>query len=238
MGQPQDQIIAIIPAAGVGKRMGVNIPKQYLTINDQPILSHTLTAFLEHPKVDKVIVAIGKDDEYFSDLSVSNHPKLLKTFGGKERADSVLASLEFAVERGYSDAWVLVHDAARPCITHKDIDLMLESRAAFSQGAILAMPVRDTMKRANKDNQISETVCREQLWHAMTPQMFPLQTLQQNLKNALADNAKITDEASAMEWAGVSPGLVAGRPDNIKVTHAEDLLLARLYIDQHKRNEQ
>ena len=238
MGQPQDQIIAIIPAAGVGKRMGTNIPKQYLPINDQPILSLTLTAFLEHPKVDKVIVAIGKYDEYFSDLSVSNHPKLLKTFGGKERADSVLASLEFAAEKGYSDAWVLVHDAARPCITHKDIDLMLESRAAFPQGAILAMPVRDTMKRANKDNQISETVCRGQLWHAMTPQMFSLQTLLQNLKNALADNAKITDEASAMEWAGVSPGLVAGRPDNIKVTHAEDLLLARLYIDQHKRNEQ
>ena len=238
MGQPQNQVVAIIPAAGIGKRMGVNIPKQYLTINDQPILSHTLTAFLSHPQIDRVIVAVGKEDEYFSELDEVSHPKLNKTYGGDERADSVLAALEHSIELGFEDAWALVHDAARPCITATDIDLLLESRAQFPQGAILAMPVRDTMKRAGKNHQISETVCREQLWHAMTPQMFPLALLLNNLKKALQADANITDEASAMEWAGDSPGLVAGRPDNIKVTHAEDLQLARLYIEQHKRAEQ
>ncbi len=238
MSRPQDQIIAIIPAAGVGKRMGVNIPKQYLTINDKPMLSHTLTAFLEHPRVNKVIVAVGRDDGFFAKLEEASHPKLIKTFGGKERADSVLAALACAEEHGYSDAWVLVHDAARPCVTRDDIDAMLKARTQFPQGAVLAVPVRDTMKRATKENQIAETVCRERLWHAMTPQMFPLDALRRNLKNASAENANITDEASAMEWAGESPGLVSGRPDNIKVTRGEDLRLARLYLDQHKRNEQ
>ncbi|MBM7071937.1 2-C-methyl-D-erythritol 4-phosphate cytidylyltransferase [Shewanella sp. 202IG2-18] len=235
MSQAQ-QIIAIIPAAGVGKRMGVNIPKQYLSINNKPILSHTLGAFLKHPKIDKVIVAISKEDEYFADLKEIGHPKLIQTIGGAERADTVLAAIEYAQSEGYNDAWALVHDAARPCITHVDIDLMLESRQQFPQGAILAMPVRDTMKRAGGRNQIVETVCREQLWHAMTPQMFPINALKGNLINALQAGAIITDEASAMEWAGESPGLVAGRPDNIKVTHAEDLQLARLYIEQHERN--
>ena len=229
-------VIAIIPAAGVGKRMGVNIPKQYLSINDKPILSHTLSAFLEHPKVDKVIVAISKEDDYFAELDEKCHPKLIQTIGGIERADTVLAALKHAIKIGIKDAWVLVHDAARPCITHVDIDLMLEARKQFPQGAILAMPVRDTMKRSSEGNLISKTVCREQLWHAMTPQMFPIKSLHDNLTCALSEGVSITDEASAMEWAGINPGLVAGRPDNIKVTHAEDLQLARLFIEQHKRN--
>ncbi|WP_133407547.1 2-C-methyl-D-erythritol 4-phosphate cytidylyltransferase [Parashewanella tropica] len=230
MSEHIDRIIAIIPAAGVGKRMGGNIPKQYLTIKDQTILSHTLNVFLSHPKIETVIVAIGENDLYFDELPEAKHPKLIKATGGKERADSVLNALNCAANNGLSKSWVLVHDAARPCITNGDIDKLLASRAQFPQGAILAMPVRDTMKRSDTDGKIEQTVCREQLWHAMTPQMFPLEPLKENLEQALANNVSITDEASAMEWAHIQPGLVSGRPDNIKVTHTDDLQLAEIYL--------
>ncbi|RLV61546.1 2-C-methyl-D-erythritol 4-phosphate cytidylyltransferase [Parashewanella curva] len=230
MSETIDRIIAIIPAAGVGKRMGVTLPKQYLTINHRAILSHTLNAFLSHPNIDKVVVAIGEDDPYFKELPESEHPKLLTTIGGKERADSVLSALKYAEQNNSSDSWVLVHDAARPCITHDDIDKLLDARQEFPQGAILAIPVRDTMKRAGSDGTIDRTVCREQLWHAMTPQMFQLNILMNNLERALSEDVTITDEASAMEWANIQPGLVSGRPDNIKVTHKDDLPLAELYL--------
>ncbi|MGB0894567.1 MAG: 2-C-methyl-D-erythritol 4-phosphate cytidylyltransferase [Parashewanella sp.] len=238
MSQVPEKIIAVIPAAGVGKRMGGNIPKQYLSINEKTILSHSLSVFLSHPSIDKVIVAIGVDDEYFDELEEAKHPKLMKTLGGVERADSVLAALKCAKGSGFSNAWALVHDAARPCVTSDDIDLLLASRVDNPQGAILAMPVRDTMKRATDDQQIINTVCRIQLWHAMTPQMFPVKELCHNLSQALIQEVSITDEASAMEWAGVHPGLVAGRPDNIKVTHPEDIQLASLYLAQHQSQHQ
>ncbi|MBE8168035.1 MAG: 2-C-methyl-D-erythritol 4-phosphate cytidylyltransferase [Shewanella sp.] len=237
MSQPLEHVIAIIPAAGVGQRMGANVPKQYLKIDGKCILSHTLNAFLNHPKVNVVIVAVSEEDQFFNELPESNHPKLVKTHGGSERADTVLQSLKCANRLGHNDSWALVHDAARPCITRSDIDLMLESRSAYPNGAILAMPVRDTMKRANSNDLIKNTVCRELLWHAMTPQMFIVNELQKNLSGALDDHALITDESSAMEWAGITPGLISGRADNIKVTHAEDLQLAALYLSQHKKNE-
>ncbi|MCL1077798.1 2-C-methyl-D-erythritol 4-phosphate cytidylyltransferase [Parashewanella spongiae] len=237
MSQSLDHVVAIIPAAGVGQRMGANIPKQYLEIDGISILSHTVKAFLNHPKVDVVIVAVSKDDQYFDQLPESNHSKLVKVQGGSERANTVLESLKSASQLGYEDSWALVHDAARPCITRRDIDLLLKSRENYPNGAILAMPVRDTMKRADSSSLIKNTVCRELLWHAMTPQMFVVSELQKNLNEALNDNVLITDESSAMEWAGINPGLISGRADNIKVTHAEDLQLAALYLSEHKKNE-
>lgn len=222
--------LAIVPAAGIGARMGAAIPKQYLPLGEQTILGQTLDRLLAHQGIDKVIVALHPDDVWFAQLPQAVHPKIDAVVGGKERADSVLAALESLDTVTAKDAWVLVHDAARPCLHHDDIDRLLQSRGQFPQGAILAMPVRDTMKRAKADGEIEQTVCRDNLWHALTPQMFPAKALADNIRNATEAGAVVTDEASAMEWAGVSPGLVSGRADNIKVTHPDDLPLAELFI--------
>lgn len=227
-------IVAIVPAAGIGSRMGATIPKQYLPLLDKPILAHTLQRLLSHPAIDKVIVAVSAEDSWFDSLAEARDPKLTRVLGGKERADSVLAALSALPDS--CDAWALVHDAARPCLTHGDIDALLASRLTYPQGAILAMPVRDTMKRAATDGSIETTVCREALWHALTPQLFPAERLKQHMEQALAAGVSITDEASAMEWAGVYPGLVSGRADNIKVTHPDDLQLAGLFLQAQQQH--
>lgn len=219
-------VVAIVPAAGIGARMGAGKPKQYLELLGQSILAHTLDRLLSHPLISQVIVALHPEDSFFENLPQANHPKLVRVLGGGERADSVLAALQQAPEH----SWALVHDAARPCLTEGDIDKLLASRTQFPQGAILAMPVRDTMKRANARGEICVTVCRDNLWHALTPQLFPSCQLKLYLQGAIAAGVVVTDEASAMEWAGISPGLVSGRADNIKVTHPADLELAELFL--------
>ncbi|BAJ03144.1 2-C-methyl-D-erythritol 4-phosphate cytidylyltransferase [Shewanella violacea] len=228
MNDSQQKIVAIVPAAGIGSRMGADVPKQYLKIAGQSILSLTLQVLLTHPRIDRVILALHPQDSYFSSLPEAKHPKLLTVVGGEERANSVLSCLNRVDE----DCWAMVHDAARPCLAHSDIDKLIDSRVLFPQGAILASPVRDTMKRGDKQGRIEQTVCREQLWHALTPQLFPVMSLRENLSKSLKVKANITDEASAMEWAGIAPGLVTGRADNIKITHPDDLRLAELFLSQ------
>lgn len=226
--QANDMVVAIVPAAGIGSRMGAQLPKQYLQICGQSILAYTLDTLLSHASISQVIVALNAKDTWFADLPQAKHAKLTQVLGGNERADSVLAALNVAPNQ----AWALVHDAARPCLTTADIDNLLLSRAQFPQGAILAMPVRDTMKRANTAGEVNSTVCRDHLWHALTPQLFPVNALKSALTAALAASAVVTDEASAMEWSGISPGLVSGRADNIKVTHPDDLGLAELFLQR------
>ncbi|WP_418358344.1 MULTISPECIES: 2-C-methyl-D-erythritol 4-phosphate cytidylyltransferase [Shewanella] len=224
-------IIAIVPAAGIGSRMGADKPKQYLQLGQQSILAHTLDVLLSHDDIAHVIVALHPQDKHFNALPQATHPKLSQVMGGGERADSVLAALDYALSI-HPQAWALVHDAARPCLRHEDINKLIGSITQYPQGAILAAPVRDTMKRSDVNGLITSTVDRALLWHALTPQFFPIKTLHDNLSNALAANVLITDEASAMEWAGVMPGLVSGRADNIKVTHPDDLHLAALFMAQ------
>ncbi|MGI2259127.1 2-C-methyl-D-erythritol 4-phosphate cytidylyltransferase [Shewanella sp. GXUN23E] len=233
----KQQTLAIVPAAGIGARMGADIPKQYLMLGEQCILAHTLDSLLAHPAIDAVVVALHPDDVWFAALPQSRHPKIRTVLGGKERADSVLAALQSLSPEIAQNAWVLVHDAARPCLHSRDIDKLLAARQQFPQGAILAMPVRDTMKRAGVKGEIAQTVCRENLWHALTPQMFPADELAQQLAAALAAGTVVTDEASAMEWAGINPGLVSGRADNIKVTHPDDLPLAQLFLQAQSLNK-
>ncbi|MEZ9537310.1 2-C-methyl-D-erythritol 4-phosphate cytidylyltransferase [Shewanella sp. 10N.286.51.B8] len=231
MNVENQSVIAIVPAAGIGARMGATIPKQYLTLGEQSILAHTLDSLITHKQIQQVIVALHPEDTFFATLSQASHPKVKTVIGGQERADSVLRALVSIDNETTESNWALVHDAARPCLTEADIDKLLRSRAEYPQGAILAMPVRDTMKRStNSTNLISETVSRDHLWHALTPQLFPCKSLQQHLSDALKQGVQITDEASAMEWAGVNPGLVTGRADNIKVTHPDDLQLAALFL--------
>ena len=218
------KIIAVIPASGVGSRMGVEIPKQYLKIQDRTILEHTLKPFLEYPDIEKIIVVVSKTDPYYPELEILKHPKIQITFGGETRAHSVLNGLNIADEH----AWVLVHDAARPCLKRSDLDKILQ--IDDPNGAILSIPAVDTIKRTQDNQRISHTEDRSTLWLALTPQFFPAKSLKQAINAAFEQGFTITDEASAMELAGFHPQLVAGRSDNLKVTRPEDLALAEFYL--------
>lgn len=218
----------VVPAAGVGSRMGASCPKQYLPLAGKFLIEHTLERLLGHPKVEQVIVAISASDTFFSTLAVASHPRVITTLGGAERADSVLNGLALVTSE-----WVMVHDAARPCITHQDLDLLIRE-AVTPDGALLGSRVRDTMKRTDLHGLIQKTVDREQLWHALTPQFFPTSLLRSALVKGKEHGAVITDEASAMELAGFRPKMVEGRADNIKVTRPEDLALAALYLQQQE----
>ncbi|HDM8043710.1 TPA: 2-C-methyl-D-erythritol 4-phosphate cytidylyltransferase [Vibrio campbellii] len=225
--------IAIVPAAGVGSRMKADRPKQYLLIDGKAVLEHTVEKLLSHPKISKVVVAITDDDPYYPELSVAQHPDVIRVAGGKERADSVLSGLNY-VSTHLESEWVLVHDAARPCVLTSDIDRLIDVCCAHPTGGILASPVRDTMKRANAAQNIDHTVDREALWHALTPQMFKTQQLTQALADALEQGATITDEASALEWLGEKPALIQGNANNIKITQPEDLALAEFYLSRER----
>ena len=225
-------LTAIVPAAGIGSRMGADCPKQYLTLAGKTILEHTLGCLLSHPAIARVIVALAPHDGWFEQLTVAADPRILRVEGGIERAYSVLNALHVAQGK-----WVLVHDAARPCLCHGDLDKLITTAMACD-GAILGSRVRDTMKRTDGAGNIVATVEREQLWHALTPQMFPTGTLKRALEEGLALGALITDEASAMERAGFTVKMVEGRADNIKVTRPEDLSLAELFLQQQSARQQ
>ena len=229
----KNNIWVIIPAAGVGRRMGSATPKQYLLLNDKPVLEHTLNIFMAHDAVSEIVVAVSKEDEYWATLSISNQKPVLLAEGGKERSDSVLNGLKYIESKANDDDWVLVHDAARPCLRKEDLSLLIDSLSTHSVGGILAVPVRDTMKRAvAKTNLINKTVDRDDLWHALTPQMFRYKMLKDALEMALRKNQEITDEASAIELAGFQPKLIEGHADNIKITRPEDLELAAFFLRQ------
>lgn len=227
-------IIAVVPAAGIGSRMQTGRPKQYLTIGQSTILEHSIASLLAHPAINRVIVALSPDDNYFQQLPLASDRRILTVTGGKQRADSVLAGLQAAEQAD----WALVHDAARPCLAADDLSRLLSLCHHSRIGGILAAPVRDTMKRSEPGKDaIAHTVEREALWHALTPQLFPLALLRQCLARALEEGATITDEASALEYCGYHPELVAGRSDNIKVTRPEDLALAAFYLTQQHNKE-
>ncbi len=232
------QFIVIVPAAGVGKRMKADCPKQYLCINNETILSHTVMKLLSHPAISKIVLAVGIDDQYFAESILAQHNDIIRVNGGVERVDSVLSGLK--VVDKHECPWVLVHDAVRPCISHKDIDKLIDECLAHNSGGILAAPVRDTMKRGirlNAElNKVDSTVDREQLWHALTPQMFKTGELTLAIEEAIANELQITDEASAMEQAKLPSLLVHGSSENIKITHPDDLALAEFYINKEAKN--
>lgn len=214
----------IIPAAGIGSRMRADRPKQYLPLAGRALIEHTLDCFLDHPGLQKLVVCIAADDPWWPQLSCANHPLIQRAAGGAERADSVLNGLRVLLESGASAAdWVLVHDAARPNLARTDLDRLLAELADDPVGGLLAVPARDTLKRAGSDGRVQETVDRSVIWQAYTPQMFCLGALRNALDDALAAGAQVTDESSAMEFAGFAPRLVEGRADNLKVTRPEDL---------------
>jgi len=222
---------AVVPSAGVGRRMGAAIPKQYLEINNKAVIEYALDCLLSHPTINGLVMAMHPDDNCWAEISLHAERPFSIVDGGEERCHSVLNALSFLLEKVDANDWVLVHDAARPCLRHEDIDRLIE-QASKDVGGILAVPVRDTMKRADAEQHINETVDRNQLWHALTPQMFRLGQLHEALTQALNSNALVTDEALAMELAGYKPLLVEGHADNIKITRPEDLALAEFYLHQ------
>lgn len=229
------KIWALVPAAGSGSRMQSETPKQYLLLNGQPVLQHTLNLLLQAPRLAGVIVALSETDNRFRGLLAAQDPRVQPIVGGRERADSVLAGLRYLSKRAGSQDWVLVHDAARPCLTHSLLHSFCEKILSETEGGILALPVADTLKRVQQ-HTIQRTVDRSQLWAAQTPQMFPLFALLSALEDALAQGVLVTDEASAMEWAGHSVSVVPGEPGNLKITQPQDLPLAALILRVQEEN--
>ena len=221
---------AVVPAAGVGKRMNAGRPKQYLELAGKTVIEHTLLRLLSAEVFTAVAVAISEEDPYWPDLDVSAHKKIITAAGGKERADSVLSALKAIRTVASDDDWVLVHDAARPCITTIDIHHLIDSLKTDEIGGILALSSHDTLKSVQGDNIIVGTLDRSHIWRALTPQMFRYGFLK-NALEAAEGNTAITDEASALELQGMQPKIVEGRPDNIKITRPEDLALAQFYME-------
>jgi 2-C-methyl-D-erythritol 4-phosphate cytidylyltransferase len=228
-------IWAIVPAAGIGRRMQADRPKQYLSLNGRPVLEHTINTLLANSNISGLVIAVRDDDIYWPEIKLNSAKPVIPAKGGKERADSVLNALNelFSNERYSQDDWVMVHDAVRPCVRQQDINKLVTDVSDDASGGILALPVRDTMKRQRADSDIAvvaQTVERKNLWHALTPQYFPASALKDALQAALDNKLEITDESSAMEIAGFAPKLVEGHEDNIKITRPGDLALASLYF--------
>ena len=219
---------ALVPAAGSGSRMGVERPKQYLELAGRPLIHHTLAALCAHEAIGQVCVVLSPGDEWWPSFDWSAlGEKLVPLFcGGATRAESVTNGLAAMAGNVAPEDWVLVHDAARPCLARRHLDALVAELADDPVGGILAVPVADTLKRAGDGQRIAETVPRDGLWQAQTPQMFRHGLLLSALRNAPV----VTDEASAIEAAGHAPKLVAGDMTNLKVTYPLDLHLAELIL--------
>ena len=224
-----ESIWAVVPAAGVGSRFAssAKTPKQYLPIGGKSVLEHSLAVLCAHPKIVGVMLALDANDAHWPKFSELNAKPICICRGGNTRAESVQNALAMLLQMGVSlNTLVAVHDAARPCLLAVDLDSVLSAAQADGVGAVLATPVRDTVKRSDTGLRVLETLDRSQIWAAQTPQVFRLAPLAQ----AIAQFPAATDEAQAMENAGFSPKLVAGRASNIKITVPDDLALAGFYL--------
>ncbi|MCU4676907.1 2-C-methyl-D-erythritol 4-phosphate cytidylyltransferase [Catenovulum sp. 2E275] len=229
------QIAAIIPAAGVGKRMQANIPKQYLTINQISILEHTIRKLSQITNITQIVVVVSESDPFIKQLQTQLPAQVKLVTGGAERVYSVLAGLRSLDSERFQ--WCLVHDAARPCVLAEDIEKLIQSCLSCNVGGILATQVRDTMKRqlVNPHHNVAvieKTENRDGLWHALTPQMFKTHELIAAIELGLAENKAITDEASAMELTNAEIRLIEGDASNIKITRASDLALAEYFLNR------
>ncbi len=227
-----ERVWAVVPAAGSGRRMGGALPKQYLRVAGRTLLEHSLRALAAHPAVEAIVVAISADDPHWDAAVRALDTPLWVAPGGAERCHSVLNGLTFLRARAAIDDWVLVHDAARPCLRRGDLDRLIDAARGHPSGGLLAVPAKDTMKRAGANLAVEHTVARGGLWHALTPQMFRLGPLHDAIEQALEAGGVVTDESSAMEYMGHHPLLVEGHADNIKITRPEDLPLAEFFLSR------
>lgn len=228
-------IVAVVPAAGTGSRLGGDMPKQYLPLGTGPgrrtVIEHAIEVLLDYPEIEHLVVAVAEGDAIWPTLPPARHPVVTTVCGGPSRAESVLAGLHGLRDVADADDWVLVHDAARPGLRADDLDSLVRAGRRSPDGALLAVPARDTLKQAD-GRRVATTLDRSTIWQAQTPQMFRLGALQQALETA---GATATDEASAIEAAGGRPTLVPGHHDNLKITYLEDLALAEATLRNQGR---
>ncbi len=214
----------IIPAAGTGNRMANALPKQYLPLAGKPMISHTIQVFFNHPRIASIHLALSPDDAFWRSLALEPASKLkLHYTGGESRSETVLNTLQ-SIDVA-DDDWILVHDAARPGLTHALLDNLLNTLETDEVGGLLALPLADTLKQADAENRTQKTISRDNLWQAQTPQMFKYGVLKHALQanSGAASRPAFTDEAEAIEALGLSPKLVQGELRNLKVTYPQDL---------------
>ncbi len=233
---------ALIPAAGVGRRMQKDVslaavPKQYLELNGRTITEHTLDRIAQLSCLSGIVLVLGKQDSWWQSLKLEFSVEVMTAKGGAERADSVLNGLLSLQGHASAEDWILVHDVVRPCVSLDDMEKLVSSFSHEAVGGILAAPVRETLKRVNPDYSIDATVPREHYWLAATPQMFRYGLLKDALEKALAENLLITDESHAMEYAGHPVKVVQGNSENIKITQAEDIFLAEQILNKQAIHE-
>jgi len=217
---------AIVPAAGQGSRFGTQLPKQYTPLLGRPIVSWSVSSLLADPGLAGVMIALSPGDTRWAAIAESRDPRVRTCEGGERREHSVANALEALAEVATDTDWVLVHDAARPCLRGEDLQALVVALQEDAVGGLLAVPVSDTLKRADDSMRVEATVPRESLWRALTPQMFRFGLLRRALALCLERGRAVTDEASAIECLGLRPTLVRGHADNIKVTNPEDAALA------------
>lgn len=226
-------IWVVIPAAGIGKRMQADRPKQYLPLLNKTVIEHTLSCFSQHKAIAGIVISLHANDPYWNKLKINLPIPYFIAKGGKERSDSVLNALQMMQNelKVNANSWVMVHDAARPCLLQTDLNKLISSCLNKNIiGGILAKKASDTIKRSNADQSILRTERRDNLWHALTPQMFRLKQLSNALELAIEQNIIITDDASALEHSGESPLLIEAVGSNIKITHPDDLALAEFLL--------
>lgn len=223
---------ALIPAAGTGSRMGAALPKQYLDLDGRTVLERTIARLAGLRELAGMVVVLRAGDDFWPRLALPSQPGIFTAVGGAERCHSVLSGLEALSTIAAPTDWVLVHDAARPCVRVADIDRLVHELDSHPVGGLLGLPVSDTIKRADAAGEVMATVDRSGLWRALTPQMFRLGALRDALRQALAAGVIVTDEAAAMEYTGQMPRMIEGSADNLKITRPEDLARAALFLRQ------
>jgi 2-C-methyl-D-erythritol 4-phosphate cytidylyltransferase len=231
------RLFAVVPAAGRGERFGGRHPKQYVTLLGRPVLSWSLGALLAVRSVRAVIVALAEGDRRFLRLPEARDPRVRTCNGGARRELSVANALEALRGEARDEDWVMVHDAARPCLHPSDVRRLVATVADDPVGGLLALPVGDTLKAAAADGRSERTVPRDGLWRALTPQMFRYGVLRRALKLSIERERAVTDEASAVEAMGLRPHLVTGRTGNIKITLPGDRALAAAILDAGRKQD-
>jgi len=221
---------AVIPAAGQGRRMHAERPKQYLELAGATVLEHALRPLLSDPRISGIVVVLAPGDEFWPTLPIATTKRVQTAVGGDLRQESVLNGLLALEGRADKLDWILVHDGARPCLEAQGLDSLLTTLRDDEVGGLLAVPLSDTLKRADTSLRSESTLERNGLWRAQTPQMFRYHLLRGALRRALEQGVTVTDEAQAVEALGHRPRLVEGSPHNIKITHREDLVLAEALL--------
>ncbi|MCW8924628.1 MAG: 2-C-methyl-D-erythritol 4-phosphate cytidylyltransferase [Xanthomonadales bacterium] len=230
----QPRVHVLVPAAGRGSRYGGAVLKQYLPIKGRAVLARSIMAFQFHPLISTITVVLAEDDQLFESAVGTLAAAVETVTGGDTRARSVRNGLQSILDKHPDDEWVLVHDGARPCLSAQSLDRLLEQGLQSPDGAILAMPVGDTLKCASDEQEITGTLDRTGLWAAQTPQLFRARALADAIDAAEREGRELTDEASAMEFVGAKPKLVMGSVANIKITHPSDLPIAEALLTRRE----